>query len=201
MPLANDEVTVCFSVAQATGFFTLRASLRAAFLLLKEHGSYSALAVKINDGSFSAYRSILKHACTDLEAFKHLERLVSEGDLYAALVGNNSQLLRFVQMLAGVDPDNDKPETTGKPMTFDEYHTRLFQLGTGWLSWSPEVTWNATASEILTAREGRLDMLKAIFGKTDETTEVDLESPNERAALNALGDLATTRMSEVPNAA
>lgn len=201
MPLAIDEVTIVLALPEKAGIFTLRASLRAAFLLLKEHGSYPALATKIDNGSFSTYRSILKHACTDLEALKHFERLVSEGDLYAAIVGNNSQLLRFVQMLAGVDPDNDKPETTGKPMAFDEYHTRLFQLGTGWLGWTPEVTWNATASEILAAREGRLDMLKAIFGKTDETTEVDSSDPSARAVLNALGDLGTKYMSEVPNAA
>ena len=44
-------------------------------------------------------------------------------------------------------------------------------------------------------------MLKAIFGKTDETAEVDVSDPNARAALNALGDLGTKYMSEVPNAA
>ena len=62
MPLANDEVTITFDIAgDAPRVFTLRASLRAACrLLYKEHGSYSALATKIAEGSFSACDSVMR---------------------------------------------------------------------------------------------------------------------------------------------
>jgi hypothetical protein len=202
MPLANDETTITIAVAGKTPrVFTLRASLRAAITLYNEHGSYSALAAKLAAGSFSACRSIIKHCCTNPDELWRFEAFVNAGALHAAILENQDDLIRFVQIIAGADPDSDNPETTGKPMTFDQYHERLFEIGTGWLSWTPEATWNATKSEILAAYRGRMDMLKAIFGKADDTTDVDGSDPNARAALNALGDLGTKYMSEVPNAA
>ena len=200
MPLANDEVTITFDIAGDTPrVFTLRASMRAACRLLKEHGSYSALATKLAEGSFSACDSIMTHASIEREA-----RFASEVDpsaLIVATLENRDQFIRFVEIVADADSNSDNSEPTGKPMTFDQYHERLFEIGTGWLGWTPEETWNATKSEILAAYRGRMDMFKAILGKGDETTDVDGSDSSARAALNALGDLGVTRMSEVPNAA
>lgn len=38
----------------------------------------------------------------------------------------------------------------------------------GWLGWTPEQTYNAAIPDIMTAYEGRMDMLKAIFGGGDD---------------------------------
>jgi hypothetical protein len=195
MPLTIDEVTITLAVSPARQrVFTLRASLWAAFNLYQEHGSYAALATAIAAGSFSAYCSIIRNACTDRAEFGRFQASLMDDDaLTAAILETRDDLLRFVRILAGAD--NAKAEPSAKPITFEEYHTRLFKIGTGWLGWTTDATWDATASEILTAYEGRLDLLKAVFGKSgDEPTEIDGRDPNARAALNALGDLSTTSM-------
>ena len=57
---------------------------------------------------------------------------------------------QHILALAGADQDqaNSEPRN-GETMPFGEYYKRLFQLGTGWLGWSPSVTWQSTPSEIL----------------------------------------------------
>jgi len=71
--------------------------------------------------------------------------------------------------LAGVDTDNQSESNSGKSIPFAEYHAKLFRIGTGWLGWSPETTWNATAAEILEAYSGHIEMLRAIHGGSEET--------------------------------
>ncbi|WP_426609488.1 phage tail assembly chaperone [Bradyrhizobium sp. McL0616] len=97
------------------------------------------------------------------------------------------QLLDFVLILSGVDTSDDKAQS-GTPMRFEEFFTRLFKIGTGYLGWSPDDTWNATPAEILAAREGRMELLIQLFGgKRDEDTDSDLSG--DRDKLNAIGNL------------
>ena len=76
--------------------------------------------------------------------------------------------------LAGVDPDEIRHRKRGEKIPYPEYHAKLYRIGTGWLGWSPDMTWNATAAEILEAYSGQIEKLRAIHGgKEDETRPTD----------------------------
>jgi len=57
----------------------------------------------------------------------------------------------------------------------------MFKIGTGWLGWTPEVTLNAALWEIELAYDGKLDLLKAVYG-SGETGEEDDQPKNTLAA-------------------
>lgn len=50
----------------------------------------------------------------------------------------------------------------------------------GWLGWTPEQAFNASIPDILTAYEGRMDMLKAIFGGSEDGGAKGAPSVNGR---------------------
>ena len=75
-----------------------------------------------------------------------------------------------IARLAGPAPKEDakaQAKASGPSLTFDQFHTELFSIATGWLAWSPSDAWAATPAEILAARDGRIAMLKMIFGSSD----------------------------------
>lgn len=154
--------------------FDLKPSLRAAFDLHHKYG-FQELSQAILDGSFTAIMDLIT-ATSAVTPIAPLRDILDARD----------QLLEFVLILSGADTSNDQ-RSSGKPMSFDDYFTKLYQIGTGWLSWSPSQTWDATPAEIMNAHAGRLDMLKAIFGsgKDDQTGS----EPPSKDDLNAIGDL------------
>ena len=103
-------------------------------------------------------------------------------------------LSAFVLTLAGVDADSKSDSQSGdESMPFADYHAKLFRIGTGWLGWSPETTWNATAAEITEAYSGHIEMLRAIHGGSEETdrpttrqTDKPQDAVFDRAGLKAL---------------
>ncbi|MDF1598296.1 hypothetical protein PZ895_00720, partial [Mesorhizobium sp. YIM 152430] len=76
-------------------------------------------------------------------------------------------LFAFIGALIGRD-DSDHAPAGEKTITFEEHFTGLFEIGTGWLGWSPETTWSATPGEIIAAQRGLIAKLKAIHGSADE---------------------------------
>ena len=79
------------------------------------------------------------------------------------------KLILFVLNCAGIDPDlqvtaNSDPST----VTFAEHLTNLYGIATGWLGWTPQVALDSTPAEITEAYKGRLEMLRAIFGASDD---------------------------------
>lgn len=90
--------------------------------------------------------------------------------------------------LAGADSDKQASDS-GESVPFADYYARLFRIGTGWLGWSPDVTWNATPKEIAEAYSGHLEMLRAIHGGADDQTrptEPPEQAKFDRAGLHAL---------------
>lgn len=53
-------------------------------------------------------------------------------------------------------------------MSHAEFLRELFKFATGWLGWPPAVALATPIPQILVAVEGRLDMLRAIFGSGKE---------------------------------
>lgn len=172
-----------FALQLGSKAYALRPTLRAAFHLHQTYG-FPALHQAVAEGSFTAIMDLIT-ATSDTVPVASLRSILDARE----------QLLEFVLVLSGADTSDDKPQS-GKPMPFDEYFTRLFQLGAGWLGWSPEDTWNATPAEILNAREGRMEMLQALFGgKREEDAGSDLGSVRDK--LNAIGDLNVHSMGAV----
>ncbi|QOZ26171.1 hypothetical protein [Bradyrhizobium sp. CCBAU 51753] len=197
MRLANDEIAI--SLDNET--IHLRATLRAAFRIERAYGGFQNLSEAIYECRIAAFEEVIRLSAVDPDValnrfYKHvLDKPLAE-------VANNliEPLLKFVALLAGVDDDQDDAKPAGKPIAFDQYFTRLFQIATGWLGWSPEQAWSATPAEIINAHIGRQQMLKAIFGgkenDADDATVTNISSARDR--LNALGDQTVHSMAEVP---
>lgn len=154
--------------------FDLKPSLRAAFHLHHKYG-FQELSQAIADGSFTAIMDLIT-ATSEVTPIAPLRDILDARE----------QLLEFVLILSGAEPSDSK--SSGKPMPFGEYFTKLYQIGTGWLGWTPDDTWDATPAEIMNAHTGRLDMLKTLFGSKSEDDDGSLASV-DKADLNAIGDL------------
>lgn len=177
-------------------FVTLRPTLRAAATLHERWGGFAPLLKAVSQGNHSAICDLIRVSAIS-DASGVLNTIEYEA-LHFSLHALAEPLARFVLSLAGVDEGKENRKE-GEPITFDEFHHRLFEIATGWLGWSPDQAWDATPGEILAAQRGRLELLKAIFGgKGDSEETIDATpgkvDPVARAKLNALGDLSTTRM-------
>jgi hypothetical protein len=76
--------------------------------------------------------------------------------------------------LAFIPVSDGKQPTQGKPIAWSDHYAELYRMATGWLGWSPDTAWNATPTEITEAYAGRIAMLQAIHGTSDDQPkEVD----------------------------
>jgi hypothetical protein len=151
--------------------FILRPTLRAAYRLERQFGGFAPLMRQLLDGSLTAMAAVIREASSnpsDLPAF--LEGIQSM-PLRTGIDPLRTVLITFVCDLAGIDPDQQDEPRPSSRMEAKDYHEHLFKIGTGWLGWTPEATWNATIPELRAAYEGRLEMLKAIFGSEKDKTE------------------------------
>lgn len=180
MRLANDEMVLTLSPSVT---MTLRPSLRAAFRLNEKYDGFQALYMAIREGNLTAINDLIEAAESG-----HRYREPSVAELLAPELID--QLLAFIPVLCGADDRAGEQPEAGEPISFEESFTQLYQIGTGWLGWTPEVTWNATPAEIINAKEGRVQMLAAIFGKRDDTETIDATKgmpADLRKEINAIG--------------
>jgi hypothetical protein len=168
---------------------SLRPSLRAAALLEQRHG-FQKLFAACCDGNLCLMADIIE-ASSDSRNF--LESII-DIPLIQVIPPLLESLPSFVLTLAGVDQDNKSDSQSGEPMPFIEYHAKLFRIGTGWLGWSPEVTWNATAAEITEAYNGHIEMLRAIHGGGEESESRSTDRP-EDAVFDRVGLMHLKAMS------
>jgi hypothetical protein len=147
----------------------LRPSLGAAIRLEARHG-FPAIVNGIVGGHTLILKDVIREAgdypAAVLDALDRIDEIGIQ-----KLAALTAPLLDLVAAMAGYDDDDqDKPAKKGtakskaKPVTHADYFAKLFSIGTGWLGWTPAVTWAATAKEIMAAQEGRVDMLNGIFG-------------------------------------
>lgn len=54
-------------------------------------------------------------------------------------------------------------------ISLDAYCSRMISIATGWLDWPFDVAMRADVLAIELAYSGKVDMLKAIYGSSDET--------------------------------
>lgn len=167
--------------------FDLKPSLRAAFILNEKYNGFHNLSRYLAEGSLTTAVDLINATIVDPQAWAAyaLAGNVVVRDLMAA----HDQLQDFVLILTSAnDSTGDKPQA-GKPISFEEYFTELYRLATGWLGWPPADAWDATPAEILNAQQGRVAMLKAIFGGNKDDQSADMTDGSVKADLNAIGDL------------
>lgn len=169
----------------------LSASLHAAATLERRYG-FPKLAAALSDGNLTIIRDVIETSsdCSDFLA------LLDGVPLIEVILNVLEPLQDHVLALAGIDPDADHDtEPSGETMSYADYHSRLYQIGTGWLGWSPETTWRATAEEITDAYQGHIEMLRAVYGgKDDDGTHAETDKPEtakfDRAGFKKLRAMA-----------
>jgi hypothetical protein len=168
MRLADDEI----GFKAGSEAILLRPSLRAALRLERRHGGFDALLKAISHGNLTVMADIIREGATEPSCFPDFLEGLNLMPLRSRLDVLTVPLAAFVFALAGMGDDQDPvaDKAQAKPITFAEYHTKLFGIATGWLGWSPETAWTSTPAEITTAYKARLDMLKAVFGSGDDKT-------------------------------
>lgn len=172
----------------------LRPSLRACMNLVRRHGLPGLLAA-VQGFNLTIIMDVLREAAAISPKLLLADiAVIGLGTVRNRLTG---PLAEFVLAIAGIDPDDTTapvpvPE---KPMTPHEYHTRLFEVATGFMGWTPEEAWNATPVEIIAAKSGRTDLitdiLKAVFGSTDKNEPtapaINSYSPERLSEIEELG--------------
>lgn len=196
MQLADDEFEL--TVGRETVY--LRPTLRAAFRLEQKYNGFDKLIHAVFTGHLAAYGDVIKEGTGQRSALTDYLDTAGDTPLIVSLELLVQPICDFVIGLTGSETAFEAAK--GIPISFKEYHTRLFRIATGWLGWSPDDAWNATPAEILEAYQGRTEMLAAVFGgkqegdSTLDATKGEVDSA-KRAELNALGDLTKTTMAEV----
>jgi hypothetical protein len=162
-----DEITITFDGER----IVLRPTLRAAMRLERRFEGFDNLIRGVVDQNLSIMSPLVEETA-DYPRNNLVDFLnYGVGKPLALKLGSiTEKLLALTMALAGVDFDDlqEVIASEDEKTPYAEHHTRLFKLATGWLGWSPEDAWNATPGEIKAAYEGRLDMLKAIFGGGEE---------------------------------
>jgi hypothetical protein len=162
MRLADEELTVTIN-GQA---LHLRPSLRAAFRLERRYGGFDALITAVVAENLTVIADVFRECAVERTQIPDLLDELGLKPLRIGIEAIAGPTARLVFMLAGVDPKAQASPVSesANRITFAEYHERLFAIGTGWLGWSPETTWDATPAEITAAYQGRSEMLRSIFG-------------------------------------
>lgn len=176
-----DEITIEFEHE----VIRLRASLRAAFRLERQHGGFDKIIHAIADGNLSVMADVVQESSnTTLRGFLDC---VGKLPMRDAIARMTEPLSAHVLALAGADGEANEAKPGAQRIPFSEYFPKLFRMATGWCGMSPSQAWEATPAEIAEAYKGRLELLGAMFGggkATDEPNDAEL-----RRELNAIGDL------------
>jgi hypothetical protein len=150
----------------------LRPSLRAASLLERLHDGWPALLRKVEEFDTSTITAIIRAAASDRSAAEALLATFSTrpiAELHKTLSGPLSALLMGLLEIDDTDDTrDDKPAPASAPLPWAKAYTQLFEIGTGWLGWTPAETWAATPAEISAAMKGHVAKLKAMHGGTDD---------------------------------
>jgi hypothetical protein len=172
--LAVDEITITF----AGEAIRLRPTLRAAFRLERKYGGFDNLIGKILDDSLTAIADVILESCDRWSGLPDFLKSIDEPHvLHLGIEGLAVAALNHVMRLAGHDQNEVKDSDTPADLrvTWAAYHEHLFEIATGWLGWSPETAWNATAAEIMAAHKGRVamigDVLTAMTGGAKDETQ------------------------------
>ena len=165
--LASERITISLDGHSVE----LTPSLRAALRLARRYSTYGELIGKIMEGDTQAIADTIGEGADFPTALPVIMTDIEARGILSVVSLLKNPLIAFVMSLAGPTPKDDgkaQAKPTGKAMTFDAFHEQLFQIATGMLGWTPAEAWAATPAEIIAARDGRIQMLRMIFGSGDD---------------------------------
>jgi hypothetical protein len=126
---------------------------------------------ELHDTILQCHLGVISHlvaiGCNDHERAARFLAAKLAGALYP-LEDLIAPLFEFIRLSFGISDDQGDEAPTGKPASFAEVFTELFEFATGWLGWTPADAWAATPAEIIHARKGHFAMLRAIHGSGEE---------------------------------
>lgn len=160
MPLA-DEIVITLAGEAVVLFPALRHAIR----LERRPGGFPRLLAEVQDGSLVAASEIVAPHCSHPLLMNHV--------FDAGLDQLAEPLTRYVIACAGLDTGASKSDDKGKTVPFAEHLQGLYRIGTGWLGWTPDTTLDSTPHEIMEAYAGRVELLKSIFGGSEEPSRTD----------------------------
>lgn len=178
---AYEEVTI----VHGDHAVTLRPTLRAATILEQRFG-IPALFRALDELNVTIISEIILTTGyrQDAAAFLSSHRGRPLSSFFSVVLGPVAEL---VSMLTPAPDPMAKHKPAGKPITWAALFATLFDRATGWLGWTQEQAWNATATEISRAYEAHLEKLKAIHGGGEETTpHVDTDALAELLGSDSL---------------
>ena len=158
-----------FALSHDGNIVRLRASLRAAMRLERLHDGFGPLITKLDQFNTATIRAMILIAATDYSAAQRFLAAISAEPLQTyrhAVTGPLSSLLTAFLPPPSPDTTSTPPENA---MPWSEAYAQLYQIGTGWLGWTPSETWAATPTEITQALEGRVAHLIAMNGGSGNT--------------------------------
>lgn len=178
-PLATDRITI----THGTVAVRLVPSLRAAVTLQRKHG-LARLANAIASQHVSTILDIVDAATDHDPAGRKIIQQTLADHGVIGLVAHTCALESFIAASFGLDgePANDQ-RPTGKHVPIEDALLDLYEIGSGWLGWSPADTWNATPAEIVAAQRGLIAKVQAIHGSGEQKDDSASYDPREEIPL------------------
>jgi hypothetical protein len=181
MPLAPDILVI----EHGGNAVRLTPSLRAAYRLHSMHG-VDKLFAGIAEGRLGVILDILAEGGA-------AHPPIFRTGLRDTLDRLKKPLYQFLAISFGADDGDQRPTskaTSSAAIDIKVSLAALFEIGTGWLGWTPAETWAATPAEILAAQRGHVAKLKAIYGsgeKDGEPSRPNVYSTERLAEIDQLG--------------
>ncbi|WP_175577720.1 phage tail assembly chaperone [Mongoliimonas terrestris] len=145
--------------------------MRAATILCRRHGGdFRAIVAGVLAGNVTIIADVIRTTVTKPTTIPDVCLSLPK----RAIELCTAPVLEVVLAMAGIDPaakDTTPAEkhTKAEAVSYENHFRRLYQIGTGWLGWTPETTWSATPAELEEAFLGKAEMLRAIHGGEDPT--------------------------------
>jgi hypothetical protein len=159
MIMLGDEVAISFDGMR----ILCRPTLRAATNLNRQFG-LTQLTRDVVTGNLTAVRRVISMTADDLDILGFIDVAPMQQVMSLCQPAAYALLLA----MTAVDEPSNADASEGEPMSFADFLEQLFSIGTGWLGWTPETTWEATPAEILAAYRGLIAKLEAIHGVPDD---------------------------------
>ncbi|SOC92560.1 hypothetical protein SAMN05216358_2716 [Rhizobium sp. AN5] len=171
-------------IAHGGNTVALRPTLRAATTLEARFG-FPAMFGALDEGNFTIISEIVLAASSPAQDAAAFLAGIPGKPLSSFFDAVQAPLFQLVMMLRP-SPMREASKSAltlpGKPVSWPDYYSDLYEKATGWLGWTPDAAWNATPTEIDRAYSGHIAKLKAIHGSGD--AKEDKQTDPEQAARN-----------------
>lgn len=162
---------------------TLRGSLRAAVRLAAYETGIGGLIEALAGASLTAIRFVISASAPRPEAEAFLGA-VQDQPLHGFQHSGQAAGLALIHAILpkpveGAESTTKTAASTtpaAKAKPWAEYYSDLYSYATGWLSWTPTETWNASPQEIEASFRAHTDRLIAMNGGSDDSTDTPRSS-------------------------